>query len=131
MQVAHRSMCASVTASSGPGGLHARLPWPASVKSVNHRSRCISKPAATDARICLAEGVASARKPPGKSLNNHLHRSITFAGHFGRNTSSNRIFIILSVIYAPSWSASIYGFATYVGLQWTQWEEAGVVTAEE
>ena len=56
------------------------------------------------------EGVASpAGKPPGKAPNNHLCPSVTFAGHFVRNTVlMHGLFNILSVIYAPSWSASIW-----------------------
>ena len=52
------------------------------------------------------EVASPAGKPPGESPNNHLRRSVTFAGHFARNTS-NRIFNILSIIYVPSCSASI------------------------
>ena len=37
-----------------------------------------------------------ASKPPGEIPNNHLHRCVTFAGHFARNT--NRISNILHVI---------------------------------
>ena len=60
------------------------------------------------------EGVASPAgkpgKPPREASNNLLHRSVTFAGHFARITN------ILSVIYAPSWSASIRLDRADVGL---------------
>ena len=89
--------------------------------------RCISNPAAADAgRQYLpgGRGVPSPAgkpgKPPGEAPNNHLRWSITFTGHFARNTNvsrpigsiansntRNRISNILSIIYAPSWPASI------------------------
>ena len=73
---------------------------------------CISNPAAADAGHQYLPGGRGgrltrwqARQATWGAPNNHLRRSVTFAGHFARNTT--RIFNIWSVIYAPSWSASI------------------------
>ena len=92
-----------------------RYQW--STHLTSHGVYRIRPPRMPAASICLEGGGCltprKPGKPPGESPNNHLCRSVTFTGHFARNTNTSFVHNLCTILVA-------YGLAAYVGLQRTQ-----------